>query len=139
MPPSLFLEDSVAVELHQRLDAAAEGRAAARHRRGLDRLEQLALGRAVLDRSAHVGDDALVPAAIGQDADDDHLAMLDGELFAFADRQGTQRPARLDVLGIFLGHPVPEWIAVGAGGLAVDLLAHRTLLARRATRQEGIT
>src|SRR6266850_4427557 len=65
--------------------------------------------------------------------------MLDGELFAFADRQGTQRPTRLDVLGIFLGHPVPEWIAVGAGGFTVDLLAHRTLLARRATRQEGIT
>src|SRR5262245_15997140 len=131
-----FLEAAVALDLHERLDAGAQGRPTARDRGGLDRLEQLALGRAVLDGAPHVGDDAVLKASIREDADDDHLAVLDRELLALAHRQGAQRTARLDVLRIFLRDPVPERVAVRAGGLAVDLAvdllrasAHRGLLA----------
>ena len=56
-PSSVTFERSRLVELHQRL-APVLKRAAARHRRRLDRLQQLALGRAVLDRAAHVRDHA---------------------------------------------------------------------------------
>src|SRR5206468_8646142 len=86
-----FLECPVALDLHQRLYPRAEGRPTARDRGGLDRLEQLALGRAVLNGPAHVGDHALFPATEGEDPDDDHLAVLDRQLLAFADRQLAQR------------------------------------------------
>src|SRR5215813_773199 len=135
MRHSGLLKAAVPLDLHERLDAGAEGRPAARNGGGLDGLEQLALGRAVLDGAPHVGDDSVLAAAIGQDADDHHLAVLDRELLALAHRQGAQRPPRLDVLGIFLRDPVPERVAVRAGGLAFDLAgellrasAHRGLL-----------
>src|SRR5881296_2791805 len=134
----LLLERSLVVELHQRLDARAQGRPAARHRRGLDRLEQLTLGRAVLDGPAHVRHDAVLPSAVRENSDDDHLAILDRELLALADRHGAQRPASPDVVGIFLRHPVPERIAVGAGGPSIDLVAHRDLHVD-SRRAEGIT
>src|SRR5436309_1113282 len=133
----LLLERSLVVELHQRLDARAQGRPAARHRRGLDRLEQLTLGRAVLDGPAHVRHDAVLPAAVRGHSGDDHLAMLDRERLALADRHGAQRPASPDVVGIFLRHPVPERIAVGAGGPSIDLVAHRDLHVD-SRRAEGI-
>src|SRR6185436_16201315 len=120
----LLLERALVVELHQRLHARAQGRPAARYRRRLDRFEQLALGGAVLDGPAHVRDHAVLEAAIGKYPDDDHLAMLDGELLALTDRERAQRTAGPHVLRIFFRHPVPERIAVRAGGLAVDLVAH---------------
>src|SRR5262249_39089460 len=70
----------------------------------------------------HVRDDALLPAAEGEDADDDHLAVLDGQLLALADRQRAQGRAGADVLGILTRDPVPERVAVGTGALPVDLL-----------------
>src|SRR5947207_10570723 len=112
-----FLEGSRVVELHEGLDAGAERGPAARHRRRLHRLEQLALGRAVLDRALHVRDAAVLAPAEGEDADDDHLFVLDRQLLTFTERQLAHRLARRDVLGIFLRHPVPERVAVGAGGL----------------------
>src|SRR5262245_10448835 len=131
MVRSGLLEAAVPLYLHERLDAGAEGGTAARDRGGLDGLEQLALRCAVLDGATHMSDDAVLAPAIGEDTDDDHLAVLDRELLALAHRQGAQRPPRLDVLGIFLRDPVPERVAVRAGGLAIDLLrasAHRGLL-----------
>src|ERR1700741_1147106 len=125
---SLFLEGTFVIELHQRLHARAEGRPTAGHRRRLDRLEKLALRRAVLDRAAHVRHDAVLKGAIGEDADDHHLAVLDRELLALADRELAQRSSRAHVLRIFLGHPVPERIAIWTRGLPIDLVAHRSLL-----------
>src|SRR6266516_1043621 len=90
----LLLERAVAIELHQRLHARAERRPAARDRGRLDRLEELPLGRAVLDGPAHVRDHAVLAAAVGEDADDHHLPMLDRELLALADRELAQRPPR---------------------------------------------
>src|SRR5262245_32964393 len=95
---SLFLEGTFLIELHQRLHARAESRPTAGHRRRLDRLEELALRCAVLDRPAHVRHDAVIEAAIREDADDHHLAMLDRELLALADRELTQRSPRAHVL-----------------------------------------
>src|SRR5262245_50054729 len=88
-PP--LAEGALPVELHERLRARAEARPPAGHGGGLDGLEQLALGRAVLDGPAHVGDHALVPPAIAQDADDHHLPILDRQLLALADRQIAER------------------------------------------------
>src|SRR5215468_9449685 len=122
---SAILEHALAVELHQGLRTRAEGGAAPWHGGGLDRLEQLTLGRPVVDGPSHVREHAFLPAAVGEDADDDHLAVLDGELLALADGERRERLPRLDVLGILLGNPVPEGIAVGACCLAVELLGPR--------------
>src|SRR5262249_3601116 len=48
--------------------------------------------------------------------------MLDGELLAVADRELAQRSSRLDVVRVFLGHPVPERVAVGTGRSSGNLL-----------------
>src|SRR5439155_13979684 len=117
LPPILrFLERAPVVELHEGLDARAERGPAARHGRRLHRFEQLALGGAVLDRALHVGDAAVLPPPEGEDADYDHLLVLDRQLLALAERQLAHRLARGDVLGIFLRHRVPELVAGGAGG-----------------------
>src|SRR5262245_31066151 len=81
---SALLEQAFPVELHQGLCARAEGGAAPRHRGGLDCLEKLALGRPVIDGPTHVREHALLPPAEGEDADDDHLAILNGELLALS-------------------------------------------------------
>src|ERR687891_1831755 len=119
------LERARLVELHQRLDTRAERRPASGHRGGLNRLEQLALRGAVLDRALHVRHDAFLPAAEGEDADDHHLAILDRELLALADRQLAERLARGDVFRIFPPHPVPVGVSVGAGRLAAGGLLGR--------------
>src|SRR5436309_1750779 len=62
-----------------------------------------------------------------EDADDDHLAVLDRQRLALADRELAQRLTGGDVLGILAGHPVPERISVGADGPPVGALR----LARR--------
>src|SRR5499426_57153 len=124
-PTSLLLEHALAVELHQGLRARAEGGAAPWYGGGLDRLQQLTLGCPVVDGPPHVREHAFLPAAVGEDADDHHLAVLDGELLALADRERGERLARLDVLGILLGDPVPEGVAVGTCCLAVELLGAR--------------
>src|SRR5437868_6142509 len=90
-----LLERAGLVELHQRDGAGAEARPAARHRRRLDRFQQLALRRAVRDGALHVRDHAVLAAAEGEDPDDHHLTILDRQRFALADRQLAQRPARL--------------------------------------------
>ena len=69
-------EDAGAVELHQGLGAGAEAGAAAGDGGGLDGLQQLALGGAVVDGPAHVGDHAVLATAEGEDPDDHHLAVL---------------------------------------------------------------
>src|SRR5262249_13292767 len=91
---SALFEHALAVELHQGLRPRAEGGAAPWHGGGLDRLEQLALGRPMIDGPSHVRDYALLPAAVGEDDDVDHLAGLDGELHALAvgERGGRLAP-----------------------------------------------
>src|SRR5207244_3480963 len=126
-------ERALGLELHEALHAGAEGRPAAGHGGGLDRLQQLALGGAVLDGPAHVGDDAVLAPAKRQDPDDDHLAMLDRELLAVADRERAHRRAGGGVLRVFARQPVCPRIAVGAAALRWGLLrralcAHRFLL-----------
>src|SRR5262245_11691578 len=137
-------EGAVLVELHQRLHARAEGGPTPRHRRRLDGLEQLALGGAVLDGPAHVGHDALGPAAEGEDADDDHLAVLDRQLLALAGGVVADRLAKARVLRILAVEPLRPRVAVGApggarGGLARRLQGgaasgHGGLLGRRGAR-----
>src|SRR5438552_1133048 len=118
-------ECSLLIELHERLRAATERRPPARDRGGLDRLEQLPLGRAVLDGPAHVGDDPFLPAAEGEDPDDHHLAVLDREFLAFPDGQVAQGLPGPEVLGILLRDPVPEGVAIGASGLLRLAGSHR--------------
>src|SRR6185295_14299336 len=101
-----------------------------RDRGGLHRLQQLPLGGAVLHGPAHVGDHAVLASAERQDADDDHLAMLDRELLAFADRQGAHRGAGRRVLRVLARQPLRPGITVGTAGLR---LAHRGLLTRSAS------
>src|SRR2546427_5288282 len=108
------LERALDLELHDAFHAGAEGRPAARPRRRLDRLQQLPLRGAVLDGRAHVGDDAVLSPAKRQDPDDDHLAVLDRELLAFADRQRAHRLPRGGVLRVFARQPVRPRISVRA-------------------------
>src|SRR3989441_8385366 len=88
------LEGALGLELHESFHAGAEGRPAARDGRRLDGLQQLTLGGAVLDGAAHVGDHTVLAPAEREDPDDDHLAVLDRELLAFADRQRAHRLPR---------------------------------------------
>src|SRR5262249_49091649 len=95
------LEGAVRVQSHQGAHTGREARAAAGHRRRLQGLEELALGGAVLGRPPHVGDETvLAGASEGQDADDHHLAVLDAQRLALADRQVGEGLARPDVVGI---------------------------------------
>src|SRR5437867_1889944 len=130
---SPLVEGAFLVELHQGLRSGAEGGPAAGHRGGLHGLEQLTLRRPVLDGPAHVRDHAVLAAAEGQDADDDHLAVLDGQLLALSDPQLAQRLPRPDVLRVFAGDPLPERIPVGADGLRAGLrgASRRTTSAHR--------
>src|SRR5580765_790827 len=119
------LEGARLLERHDGLHARAERRPAAGDARGLDRLEQLALGGAVLDGAAHVGDHALQAAAKREDADDDHLAVLHRQLLAFAGRQCAERLARRRELGILRGEPLGPGIAVGAAPCCACLRCRR--------------
>src|ERR1700675_623223 len=85
------LEGAGLVERHDGLNASAERRPAAGDARGLDGFQQLALRGPVLDGPAHVGDHALQPAAEGEDADDDHLAVLHRQLLALPGRERAER------------------------------------------------
>src|SRR5262245_14276625 len=89
-------ERALAIQPHQGLGAGGEARTAARDRRRLHRLEQLALARAVLDGALHVGDDeVLVGAAEREDRDDHHLAVLERQRLALADGEIGERLPRL--------------------------------------------
>src|SRR6266850_1698784 len=96
--------------------------------RGVDGFQQLALGGAVLDGAAHVGDHAFVAPAEGQDADDDHLAVLDRQLLALADRERADRAARRRVVRVLARQPLGPRIAVDARALRCRLLRAAVLL-----------
>src|SRR4030081_158383 len=108
------LERALGLELHEPFYAGAQGRAAARDGRRLDRLQQLPLGGAVLDGAAHVRDDAVLAPAKRQDADDDHLAVLDGQLLAVTDGQRARLLSRGGVLGVLARQPLRPRISVRA-------------------------
>src|SRR5713101_6924147 len=84
--PSPVLECPLGVQLHECARPCGKRRAAARHRGGLNGLEEFAFGRTMLNGPTHVGQHPLLAgAAIGQDTDDDHLPILDGERLALPD------------------------------------------------------
>src|SRR5262249_21784220 len=109
------LKRPLGVELHECTRPGGKRRAATGHRGRLNSLEQLAFGRPMLNGPFHVGQHTLLTGtAKGQDADDDHLAIFDRQLFALSDGEFRQGDAGLGVFWILPRHPLPIGIAVRA-------------------------
>src|SRR5262245_27594426 len=86
--PLAVLEGAFGVELHEGTCPRGKRRTAARHRGRLHGLEEFAFGRPMLNSPLHMCQDTLLAgAAKGQDAEDAHFPILDGQRLALPDRE----------------------------------------------------